>query len=101
MGVCFVNISRCSSERGPAGFGGWRFFRRGDSRVTMLTRGSARGDKVYFDAGPGNRISGTLKAWEEGYVAVVETDLADRGLRQYPGFPEIGAIFRVPVRLEE
>ena len=80
-------------------------FRQGDGLLYKLTRDSQRGDRVYFDPGPGVRLSGELKDWEADGMAVIEVDADDRAAkhRKLKGslkidLPQIANIMRIPVR---
>lgn len=77
------------SEQPPV----WRTNRRrGDEEVVVLSRQSSPGDRVYFDPGPGMRVSGVLKDWDAEGMAVIEIDSEDRQLVNSK------TIMQIPVR---
>lgn len=65
--------------------------RANDEEVQQLTKHNKPGDRVYFDPGPGLRISGTLKDYENENLAVIEVDSEDRA------FVGNKTIMKVPV----
>lgn len=88
----FTIVDGRAEPRGPA-FLKWRHnYRRGDEETFRLTKARKPGDRVYFDPGPGLRVSGTLKDWKEAGMAVVEIDPDDRAL------VNTQTIMEVPVR---
>lgn len=61
----------------------WRLIggrRHGDEEVVRLSKKSKPGNRVYFDPGPGLRVSGVLKDFESEGMAVIEIDSEDRQL---------------------
>lgn len=54
--------------------------RRGDDEVVRLSIHCELDTRVYFDPGPGLRISGVLKDWTMGGMAIIEVDSEDRAL---------------------
>jgi hypothetical protein len=54
--------------------------RRGDEEVVRLSKHTEPGSRVYFDPGPGMRISGVLKDWKMCGMAIIEVDVEDRHL---------------------
>lgn len=88
---------------GPVGTGYWRAIhrrRKGDGLIERLTSRSQPGDRVYFDPGPGVRVSGVLKEWQDG-EAVIEVDMDDRGMpsnAKHKQFGPVQNIMRVPVK---